>query len=198
MQQLKVEPWLEIRFSTNQEAILVLDEENQTQKHDVHASQGVPQPPNYPRQSTCTLMKRTDNYPPCTLGWSALRCQRHAQDAHSKTHKAKAVGYQPLSKPPPEEFGTVLKSRGHMQVPHSRFCERTWGVLGKEGWEETDWRSEGGEETAAVLLWTPEPICSMVRRRPQQWHRTIFILAFFFLLKKMNTKVTQRKLGFIE
>lgn len=52
----------------------------------------------------------------------------------------------------------------------SAVCERTWGMLERGVWEEADWRSAGGEETPVVLLWTPEPICSMVKRRSQNWH----------------------------
>lgn len=188
MQQLKVEPWLQIRFSTNQVAILVLDEENQTPNHDVHASQGVPQPPNCPRQSTCTLKKRTDNYPPLYFGMICAPMPASRSRCSQQNSQSKGGWLSASFTTTARRVWHCSKSRGHMQVPHSRFCERTWGVLGKEGWEETDWRSKGGEETAAVLLWTPEPICSMVRRRPQQWHSTIFILAFFFFWKKWIQK----------
>lgn len=70
--------------------------------------------------------------------------------------KANTVSNQPVNK-----WATCS-----CHIPsQSPVCERTCDVLGKGGGEETDWRSAGGEETAAVLLLTPEPICSMVKRR---------------------------------
>lgn len=54
-----------------------------------------------------------------------------------------------------------------------KVCERTWGMLEKGGWEEADWWSAGGEGTPVALLLTPEPICSVVERKSQDWHVTV-------------------------
>lgn len=82
-----------------------------------------------------------------------------------EAHKANAVSDQPRLQP--TEFTKKRHAAATVHVKsQSPVCERTCGVLGKGGWEETDWRSAGGEDTAA------EPICSVVERRSQHWHVT--------------------------